>query len=369
MTRERPRRGRGFAIAAGMQRQARRGNDMLVLTRRNFAVGALAATIAAGSAILAPAFAADKIRVGILSLTSHAPTIIAAGKGYFAKEGLEAKLVSFQAAEPMAVAIASGDVDFGVTAITGGLINLADKGVLKVIGGALEEAPGIEGEKILVSKAAYKAGVTTPARLKGRSFGITTAGSSFQYMAHKIAQKERFPDAAIHLRPLQKIPVLIAALESGQIDAWSIVPNIADRLTKGGRVVEIGKISHYIPHYQVTVVFTSTANLTHRRNLVKRFLAAFSKGVADYNAALVDKTMAEDETAGMVAMIHKYVYADQPLAKADPLIRAGAMRISPNARMNLENIKDQLDWFKSERLVPSGSSMGKLVDESFLAAH
>ena len=316
----------------------------------------------------APARAAAPIRIGILALTSHAPTIIADGKGYFAKEGLEAKLVRFEAAEPMAVAIASGDVDFGVTAITGGLISLADKGVLKVIGGALEEAPGVEGEKILVSQAAYKAGVTTPARLKGRSFGITTAGSSFQYMAHKIAEKEGFPDSDIHLRPLEKIPVLIAALASGEIDAWSIVPNIADRLVKSGKVVEIGKISDFIPHYQVTVVFTSSANAKKRRALVKRFLAAYSKGVADYDAALVDKTMGKKETAAIVRMIHKYVYAGMPLAKASALIRAGAMRISPDARINLESVKDQLSWFKAEKMVPAGSSMRKLFAKGFAAA-
>jgi NitT/TauT family transport system substrate-binding protein len=268
----------------------------------------------------------------------------------------------------MAVAIASGDVDFGVTAITGALVSLADKGVVKVIGGALEEASGIEGQKILVSKKAHDEGVTSPARLKGRSFGITTAGSSFQYMAHKIAQKEGFPDSAIRLEPLQKVPVLIAALKSGRIDAWAIVPNIADLLIKGGNVFEIGKISDYIPDYQVTTVFTSTANIEKRRGLVKRYLAAYSRGVADYDAALVKKTMGAKETAEIVAIIHKYVYADMPLAKADPRIRAGAMLISPNAKMNLKSIEDQLDWFKAEHMVPTGVTMRALVDASFVAS-
>ena len=34
----------------------------------------------------------------------------------------------------MAVAIASGDVDNAVTAISGGFVSLADKGAIKVIG-------------------------------------------------------------------------------------------------------------------------------------------------------------------------------------------------------------------------------------------
>ncbi|MCR4266794.1 ABC transporter substrate-binding protein [Nitratireductor sp. ZSWI3] len=335
---------------------------MHTFSRRTF--GAL--VFAGATAIAANAYAADKIHVGILSLASHSPSIIAEAKGYFSEQDLEVEFVSFQAAQPMAVAIASGDVDFGMTAISGGLISLADKGVVKVIGGALQETPEIEGQKILVSKAAHDDGVTAPAALKGRSFGITTTGSSFHYMAHKIADKEGFARSEIHVKPLQKVPAVIASLKSGQIDAWSIVPNIADGLTKGPEVIEIGKISDYIDNYQVTTVFTSTKNTEEKPQLVKRFLAGLSKGIADYNAALVDKTMSEEETAAIVAMIHKYVYSDQPLEKADPRIRAGAMRINENAALSLASVEDQLEWFKSESLAPATATMDKLVDASFV---
>ena len=339
---------------------------MKTITRRTFGAFALAAStmLASGTA-----YAADAIKVGLLSLTSHSPSIIAEAKGYFAEQDLEVEFVTFQAAQPMAVAIASQDVDFGVTAISGGLISLAEKGVIKIIGGALQETPDVEGQKILVSKAAHDAGVTSPAMLKGRSFGITTTGSSFHYMAHKIADKEGFARSEIALKPLQKVPAVIASLKSGQIDAWSIVPNIANALTKGPEVVEIGKIADYIDSYQVTTVFTSTANTTDKPDLVKRFLAGYSKGVDDYNAALVDKTMSEDDTAAIVAMVHKYVYSDQPIDKADPRIRAGAMRINANARMNMASINDQLEWFKSEKLVPEDSSMENLVDTSFVETY
>ena len=144
---------------------------------------------------------------------------------------------------------------------------------------------------------------------------------------------------------------------------------IANALTKGPEVVEIGKIADYIDSYQVTTVFTSTANTTDKPDLVKRFLAGYSKGVDDYNAALVDKTMSEDDTAAIVAMVHKYVYSDQPIEKADPRIRAGAMRINANARMNMASITDQLEWFKSEKLVPEDSSMENLVDTSFVETY
>lgn len=337
------------------------------VTRRAVLSGVAAAAVAfALTAGSTAALAQDAIQVGILRLTSHAPSIIAEGRGYFDEVGLDVEFVPFQAAQPMAVAIASGDIDFGMTAISGGLVSLAEKGAIKVIGGALMETPEVEGQKILASRAAYDAGLTTAADLAGKRFGVTTAGSSFHYMAHKIADGAGVDRSEIRIVPLQQVPAIIASLKSGQIDAWSIVPNIANPLASGPDVVEIGKVSDFIPNYQVTTVFTSTENATENRELVKRFLAALSKGIDDYNAALVDKTMSEDETAAIVEMIHEYVYFDQPLADADPRIRAYAMRINPGAALSVESVRDQLEWFKSEGLVPAEASMENLVDTSFV---
>ena len=334
---------------------------MLSITRRTF--GALAAaTMLMG----AGAASAEPVKIGILSLTSHSPSIIAEGKGYYEEAGLEVEFVPFQAAQPMAVAIASGDVDFGLTAMTAGLVSLAERGAVKIIGGAMAEAEGVEGHKILVSKATHEAGVTTPAGLEGKRFGITTAGSSFHYMAHKIADGEGFERSSMEMVPLSGVPAVIASLRSGQIDAWSIQPNIADGLIASGDVFEVGRIDDYVDTYQVTTLFTSNELIANNRELVESFVAAFSKGVADYNAAFVDKTMSEDESGEMVAMIHEWVYTDRPLEDADAAIRAGAMRMNEGAKLNVASIEDQLEWFKSENLVPQEASIENLVDTSFV---
>ena len=341
---------------------------MKALTKRGFVKLAAAAGIAAGVSLapLASAVAAAKIPVGALRFTSHAPSFIAFERGYFAEEGLDVTFEYFQAAQPMAVAIASGDVDFGITAISGGLINLAEKGAIKVVGGGLQEEPGVDGQMILVSKAAYDAGVTSPAQLKGKSFGITQTGSSFHYIAHKIADKEGFDRSELTLRPLQKVGAIIGALKTGQIDAWAIVPHIAKPLAEGPEIEAIGMVADYIPAYQVTTVFTSTANTVDKPDLVKRFLAAFSKGAADFNAALIDKTTTEEEAEALVQLLHKYVNNDEPYEKAAPSIRSGAMRINEGAKLNMASIADQLAWFQSEKLVPATVTMELLVDPSFV---
>ncbi len=162
---------------------------------------------------------------------------------------------------------------------------------------------------------------------------------------------------------------MIGALKSGQIDAWAIVPNIAQSLTQGGEVMEIGAIADYIPNYQVTTVFTSTKNAAENKDQVKRFLAAFSRGAADFNAALVDKTAGEAEAEAVVQLIHKYVNADQPYEKVAPSIKSGAMRISNNASLNLESVRDQLAWFQSEGMVAESVTIEMLVDPSFVEVY
>lgn len=344
---------------------------MFSITRRKLSSlicgGAFA--VASFAAVAGAASAADKITVGALRFTSHSASFVAFERGYFKEQGLEVEFKFFQAAQPMAVAIASGDVDFGVTAISGALINLANKGAIKVIGGALQEEPGIDGQMILASQKAFDAGMTTPAMLKGHSFGITQAGSSFHYMAHKIAQKEGFAGSEIKVKPLQKVGAIIGALKSEQIDAWAIVPHIAKGLSKSPKVTIIGKIADYIPDYQVTTVFTSADNAANKKALVKSFLAAFSKGADDFNAALVDKSAGDQAAEDMVKLVHKYVYTSRPYEKAAPSIRNGAMRINKNAKLNLTNVKDQLAWFKSEGLVSKDITIETLVDASFVETY
>jgi len=335
---------------------------MLTINRRK-ALGLLGgATAAAGLA--APAIAQNrKVVVGALRFTSHSGTFVGVERGHFAAAGLDVELKFFQAAQPMAVAIASGDVDYAVTAISGGLISLAGKGAIKVIGGALSEEEGIDGQKILASNAAFDAGLTTPAGLDGKTYGMTTAGSSFHYMGSKVAAAE---GVSVKFKPLQKVGAIIGALKSGQIDAWSIVPHIAKPLAGGGAIKIIGNISDYLPNYQVTTVFTSANNAANERDMTQNFIAGFSNGVDDYAAAMIDKSGGDAGVNDMVDLIHKYVYADRPREKAAPSIINGTMRLNAGASLNIASVRDQLDWFIAEGLVDDTITMDTLVDASYV---
>lgn len=331
----------------------------MIKTNRRGALALLGGAAAVGLA--APALAANKkIKVGALRFTSHSGSFVAKDRGYFADAGLDVELEFFQAAQPMAVAIASGDIDYAVTAISGGLVSLAQKGAIKVIGGALIEEEGIDGQQILVSDAAFKAGVSSPKMLDGKSYGVTQTGSSFHYVGDKIAQAEGI---SMSFKPLQKVGAVVGAIKSGQIDAWNIVPHIAKPLAGSGAVHIIGNVADYLPNYQVTTVFTSANNAANERGATEAFLSGFSKGVDDYAAAMIDGTASQDE---MVDLIHKYVYTDRPREKAAPSIINGTMRLNSGAALNVASVQDQLSWFQSEGLVDAGITLDTLVDSSYV---
>ncbi len=335
---------------------------MVTMNRRKAI--ALLGGAAATAGLATPALSQNrKIVVGALRFTSHSGSFVAFERGYFADAGLDVELKFFQAAQPMAVAIASGDVDYAVTAVSGGLISLAQRNAVKVIGGVLSEEPGIDGQKILVSDAAFQAGVTSPAMLDGKSFAMTTAGSSFHYMGSKVAEAEGI---SMNFRPLQKVGAIIGALKSGQIDAWSIVPHLAKPLAASGALHIIGNISDYLPNYQVTTAFTSARNAADERAMTEGFLGGFSQGVADYNSAMIARDGGEDGVNEMVDLIHKYVYVDRPREKAAPSIINGTMRLNEGASLNVASLTDQLRWFQSEDLVDADITMDTLVDPSYV---
>src|SRR3979411_513046 len=170
-----------------------------------------------------------KAKVGVLRLSSSAPVFIAQDKGYFHEAGLDIDLKFFDAAQPIAVATTSGDIDFGITAFTAGLYNLAGKGTLKVIGGMSREKAGFPLIGYFASNNAYAAGLKTPKDLAGKPIAVTQVGSSFHYSLGRLADKYGFKLADLKVLPLQSLSNAAAALKGETVDA-ALLPSSRKQL-------------------------------------------------------------------------------------------------------------------------------------------
>lgn len=336
-----------------------------VTTSRRQVLGAAAAFMMVGS-VAQTAVAADKLVIGALRFTSHSAGFIAYEKGYFKAEGLDVEFRFFQAATPIAVSIASGDTDFGITGVTGGFFNLAGKGAIKAVAGVLNENKNVDGMAIMASAKAHKAGFTKPEQIKGKSLAMTQVGSTFHYMGSRVARKYGFTIKDINVRPLQKVGSMIGALKSGQVDAMIMVPHIAKPLERAGAGKIIGWLRDYAPDYQISMLMTSTKNIKEKPELVKKFLRAYSKGIAEFNRVMLNQDKNPAETEAMVKLIHKYVYTTRPYEKAAPSIKAGAMYLNPGAMLNMASVERQLKWHQSQGFVPKNVTVKQVVDTSFV---
>ena len=189
---------------------------------------------------------------------------IAQDKGYFREAGLDIELKFFDAAQPIAVATTSGDVDFGITAFTAGLYNLAGKGTLKVIGGMSREKAGYPLIGYFAGNNAYAAGLKTPKDLAGKRVAVTQVGSSFHYSLGLLADKYGFKLADVKVLPLQSLSNAAAALKGETVDAALLPVSTARTLMDDGGAKFLGWVGDETP-WQLGAVFASPKTLANKR--------------------------------------------------------------------------------------------------------
>ncbi len=328
----------------------------------------LAALLAVTLVLPSPVRAADSVRLGLLRTLSPAPFYIAEQRGYFRAEGIDLAFRFFESAQPIAAAAVSGDIDVGVTALTGGFFNLAEKGTLKVIGGGLHEEKGYEGSAILASAKAYEAGLTSIDRLPGHSFAITQYGSSFHYMLGRMAELRGFDLKAVTLRPVQQISNMVAAVSSGQVDATIAIASQAKPLAASGQARIIGWAGDLVP-YQITALFTTTAMAERNADVLKRFAKAYQRGVADYRHAFLrldanGRPVVDADTEAAIPAITAYVFTGDPEARRK--ILQGVGYYDEGAALDVADVIEQLRWFRAQGMVKGDADPMTMIDTRFL---
>jgi NitT/TauT family transport system substrate-binding protein len=339
-----------------------------MIARRPGLARILGNILLAGLLWASAAQANEPLRLGLLHTLSPAPFYIAQERGYFRDEGIDLTFRFFEAAQPIAAAAVSGDIDVGVTALTGGFFNLAEKGTLKVIGGGLHEQKGYQGSAILVSNKAFDAGLTSIEELPGHSFAITQYGSSFHYMVGRIADARGFDIKSITLRPVQQIASMVAAVASNQVDATIAIASMAKPLQASGQVHILGWAGDLVP-YQITAVFTTPAMISDKPDLLRHFAAAYQRGVADYREAFLRLDAAghpiiDEKTDAAIPLLTKYVFTGD--ADARGKILQGVGYYDAGGALDVADVLDQVRWFKAQGLVKGDSDPAEMLDTHFL---
>jgi NitT/TauT family transport system substrate-binding protein len=301
-----------------------------------------------------------KLDIGLLKLTSSAPLFIAMEKGFFKEEGIEANAKWFEAAQPIAVATASGSVDVGATGITASLYNMVAEGQkLLIVADKGREQKGYSSSALLVHKDSP---VTSIKDLKGKKIGITQTGSTFHYMAGRLLEKSGLTLADVELVPLGKVSAMMETLKSKQVDAVLLnEPNITAVVKEGyGKV--ISQVGDEIEYQTSGLFFSQKFGDNHEAAV--RFMKAYVKASRYYyDAVLVLKDGKPEHGANydeVISIIAKYT--DQPVEN----IKLGLPYMDRDGKLLAEDIKTQIDWYLKNKMVEKAVDYKTIVNTEFL---
>jgi NitT/TauT family transport system substrate-binding protein len=304
-----------------------------------------------------------KARIGVLRLSSSAPVFIAQDKGYFREAGVDIELKFFDAAQPIAVATTSGDIDVGVTAFTAGLYNLAGKGTLKVIGGMSREKAGYPLIGYFASNKAYEAGLKTPKDLAGKRIAVTQVGSSFHYSLGLLADKYGFKLSEMKIVPLQSLSNAAAALKGETVDAALLPVSSARKLMDDGGAKLLGWVGDETP-WQLGAVFASPKTLANKA-LVTKLLAALERADREYHDVILASVKGgnaaiDDKTRPLLEIIARYT--NLPVEQ----VVGNCAYIDPNGKLDVKNVDNQIKWLQAQGFADKGYDAETIIAKDYV---
>lgn len=170
------------------------------------------------------------IMVGGIDKVIYLPAELTERLGYFKQQGVKVKLLTEPAGAQAENVLISGDVQ-GVVGFYDHTIDLQTKG--KCIQSVVQfsDVPG-EAEMVSTSKAAS---ISSPAAFKGKKLGVTSPGSSTDFLTQYLATKHGVSSSGYTTVKAGAGQTFIAALNNGGIDAGMTTDPTVAQLTSTGK--------------------------------------------------------------------------------------------------------------------------------------
>jgi NitT/TauT family transport system substrate-binding protein len=312
-----------------------------------------------------PTQAADllPIKIGVVQTLAVGPIFVADERGYFRDEGLDANIVFFDAAQPISVAAASGDVDFGCTGMAAAFYSLAGQGVLKIIAGGNREMPGFKNAAYIASNRAYNAGFTSLKQLAGKTVAVTQFGSQLHYDLGLAAEKYKISLKDIHIAALQTNTNVSSALAGGQADlaVFPVTPTMA--LLSRNDAHLVGWVGDEVPFDQANTAFTSTKIANGKHDTVERFLRAFKRGAKEYHDAFADDQ--EHRRDGPTAQAIIAILAKYTKQKVDTIDTAIPW-LDAQLRLDAKDVRHQIEWFTEQGQMKGKVNPADVIDKRYV---
>jgi NitT/TauT family transport system substrate-binding protein len=325
----------------------------------------LCAFVAALLVCAGVAEAQEKVKVGVLKLSSSAVLFAGVEKGFFKEYGIDPELVYFQAAAPIATALAAGQIDVGATGLTAALYNIVLGGEkLWIVADKGREWPGYPLTALIVQKDLWEGGLKSIGDLKGKRIGVTQLGSTFHYHLGNVLEKHGLTLDDVKIVPLQAMGTALEALKGKQVEAIALAQPFPARAEAEG----FGKVLAWggdLFPWQTATIFYS-----HRFATDKTKAVNFMKGYVKASRYYFDNVLVQKD--GRLAPGPHYDEVLAITAKytgASPaVVRVGFPYQDRNGRLWVADVEKQMVWWQKHGFTKRVIPLKQIVDSTFLEA-
>jgi NitT/TauT family transport system substrate-binding protein len=263
-----------------------------------------------------------KIMVGGIDKVIYLPAMLTQRLGYFKDAGVDAKLLTEPSGATAENVLVAGQVQ-GVVGFYDHTITLQaqDKCIESVV--QLAKVPG-EAEVVSTKSAGQ---VAAPADFSGKKLGVTSPGSSTDYLTQYLAKKNKIDTKDYTTVTAGAGSTFIAALTNGGIDAGMTTdPTIATATSKGiGKVLvdmrtEEGTRKALGGLYPAASMYMDCSYVKQNPETVQKLVNAFvhtMKWIHTHDAADIAAKMPSDYNGGNPKLYEKSIKDSSPMFTAD----------------------------------------------------
>jgi NitT/TauT family transport system substrate-binding protein len=326
------------------------------------ALAALALSVICATAAHADPAQSEHVKVGISRISGYPGVPIAIARGYFAAQGLDAEMIFFDSAQPIAVGVASGDLDFGVSGMSAGFYALAAQGQLRFLASSSRDMAGFYSLVAIAGKKAWDAGLKSPKDLPGHDIAVTQIGTSLHFSIGMIAEKYGFPMSAVTVKPLQSNANVISALTGGTVAAAVLPVSPALPALDKGDVKVLAWMGDVGQTASGAALFTGTKTANERGDMVKRFMIAYRQGMRDFHDAFAGPD--NHRRDGPLAPAILQIMADFTHVTPESFYRAIPFA-DPDGQIDPTGIERQIVWYKSQNLLKVDVDAEDIIDKRY----
>lgn len=302
------------------------------------------------------------VRVGLTRDASAAPLFVGMEGAVFQAEGVALQLSFLKTDALVADALAAGQVDVGLVALSPAYYAAAAAHGFKVIASRSAEQTGFPMSALLVSKRAQAAGLTGVRGLPNQRIALTGPDVGAEYGLFKIASRFKLDGKSFKILRFRSKAARLEALARGDVDA--VLLAFAAALASQKRGDLLLRLSDFA-QWQQGVVIATEKTIASRRPLVEQFVRAYQRGTAAYQLNFLNYDDGGDFIPGPDHARYLDAIARQVRVSA-ALLSKTTTYCDRRANVDASDIQAQVRFWQGQGRLDTRLDAAQFLDLSFI---